>query len=430
MPTHPAPLRVWHRAIIGLPVFTLLLAVLCLLAACQGSGTRPTLATGGSAQTPQATSWPPASPWPRSTRTPDAPLLALSIRAEEIEMAPTPLRAGYPFTITGVIHNDSAVPAPNVPVLIHLSANQEELGYTSFIEIMSITVPASQSVPISVPVHWNLAGGEHHLWVQVNRLPNAWQPQAPTPPEENLADNVVLLDLTIDPFDAYVSDLCPGRVDLEVGPLDVLPDPDKQLVIVQIHNLGNRAAYNVPVIALSRMASGIAYSPAIAPCGGTTRVQIALDQPFVEGESFSVRVNPPDWEDGLVEDNYANNEVSVSSGLPGAAEQQLGSLHDYDFRIDAAEFEVPQASVVLIRVYNIGTRDAANVPILVTNEAGRKLNDVVPLVQGSGSGVAAIRLASLWNRGGKLTFTVNPEGAKGGYPETNRQNNIATFAVP
>jgi len=281
-----------------------------------------------------------------------------------------------------------------------------------------------------VPVYANLAGGEHRLWVQVNRVPNAWQPQTPTQPEEDLADNLVLIDLMIDPFDAYVSDLCPGRVDLEVGHLDVLPDPEKQLVLVQIHNLGNKAVYNVPVVALSREASGIAYTPAIPPCGGTAMVQVALDRPFVEGESFSVRVNPPDWEDGLVEDNYANNEVSVSSGLPGAAQQQLGSLQDYDFSIDAAEIEVPQASVVLIRVHNLGTRDAANVPILVTNETGRKLNDVIPLVQGGGSGVVAIRVSSLWKRGGTLTFTVNPEKGTGGYTEINRQNNVATFALP
>lgn len=426
----PAALRVWHRAIIGLPAAALLLAILGLLTACQDNGDPPTPAAGSSTQTPEATTWPPASRQPQPTRTPEAPLLALSIRADEIKMAPIPLRAGYPFTITGVIHNVSPVSAPNVPVLVHLSADQERLGYTPFVEIMTVTVPASQSVPITVPVRCNLAGGEHHLWMQVNRLPNAWQPQVPIQPEENLADNMVLLDLMVDPFDAYVSDLCPGRVDLEVGPLDVLPDPDKGLVMVQIHNLGNEAAYNVPVIALSRAASGIVYSPAIPPCGGTARVQVVLDQPFLEGESFSVRVNPPGWEDGLVEDNYTNNQVSVSSGLPGAAEQQFGSLQDYDFRIDAAEIEVPQVFIVLIRVYNLGTRDAANVPILVTNEAGRKVNDVIPLVQGSGSGVAAIRLGYLWNPGGTLTFTVNPEGAKAGYPETNRQNNTATFALP
>ena len=399
-----------------------MVATLCLLSACQGDGAGPT-ATGGSTQTPEAT---PS----RATSTPEPPILALSIVTEEIKLEPSPLRAGYPFTITGVVHNDSAVPADGVPVLVHLSANQEELGYTSFVELLSVTVPASQSVPIIVPVHWNLAGGEHRLWVQVNRLPDAWQRQAPTLPEGNLADNLALVDLMIDPFDAYASDLCPGRVDLEVSPTDVIPDPERQLVLVQVHNLGNKAAYNAPVIALGRNTSGMAYTPVIPPCGGTARVKVAVDQPFVEGAAFSVQVNPPGWEDGLVEENYANNQVSVSAGLPGAAQQQLGALQDYDFSIDAAEIEVPQASVVLIRVYNHGTRDAANVPIVVTNEAGRKVDDVVPLVQGSGSGVVAIRVASLWTSGGTLTFTVNPENARDGFPETNRQNNVATFIGP
>jgi hypothetical protein len=406
----------------GLVAVFLLLALLCLLSACQGN-TQATSAAGSSTPTPEATA-------ARATRTPEPPLLALSILAEEIQLAPLPLRAGHPFTITGVIHNDSAVPAADVPVLVHLSANREELGFTSFVEVLTVTVPASDSVSLNVPVNWNLAGGEHRLWVQVNRLPNAWQSWAPTQPEANLADNLVLLDLMVDPFDAYTSELCAGRIDLEVGPLDVLPDPERQLVLVQVHNHGNKAAYNLPVIVLGRKASGIAYTPVILPCGGTVRVEVALDQPFSEGESFSVRVNPAGWEDGLVEDNYTNNEVSVSAGLPGAAEHQLGSLHDYDFRIDAAQIEVPQEFIVLVRVYNHGTRDAANVPIQVANQAGRTLNDVVPLVQGSGSGVVAIRVGSLWSPGGTLTFTVNPEDAKNGYPETNRQDNVATFALP
>ena len=423
MRTLSAPLRAFAQAMASLVAICLLVIAASLLLACRGNEAQPTSAAGSS---PQASDIAPSRP----TRTPEPPLLALSIRPEELKVVPTPLRAGYPFTITAVIHNDSDQPAPNVPLLVHLSANQEGLGYTSFVELITVTVPASQSVPVSIPVRWNLGGGEHRLWVQVNRLPNAWQSQTPTQPEANLVDNLALLDLMIDPFDAYVSDLCPGRVDLEVGPLDVLPDPEKQRVLVQIHNLGNKAAYNLPVVVLSRKASGIAYTSAIPPCGGTARVEVTLDQPIVEGESFSVRVNPQGWEDALVEDNYANNEVSVSSGLPGAAQQGLGSLQDYDFRIDATEIEVPQASVVLIRVYNAGTRDAANVPVLVTNAAGRKLNDVVPVVQGGGSGVVAIRVASLWSRGGTLTFAVNPPENAGSYPEINHQHNVATFALP
>jgi hypothetical protein len=44
--------------------------------------------------------------------------------------------------------------------------------------------------------------------------------------------------------------------------------------------------------------------------------------------------------------------------------------------------------------------------------------------------VAAIRVGTLWTRGGALTFTVNLPGAKGAYPESNRSNNVATFTLP
>jgi len=408
----PATLRAWWSRMAGPTAIVLLLGLMFLIAACQGGDARPTMEIAA------------------GTITPEPPILALSIVTDELKIEPMPLRAGHPFTITGVIHNDSPVSADDVPVLIHLSANQEKLGYTSFVELLTVTVAASQSMPITVPVRWNLAGGEHRLWVQVNHLPVAWQSRAPTRPEENLADNLALVDLMIDPFDAYTSDLCPGRVDLEIGPSDVLPDPERQVVHVLVHNLGNKAAYNAPVIALGRRTSGMAYTPIIPPCGGTARVAIAVDQPFGEGESFSVQVNPEGWEDGLMEDNYANNAVSVAAGLPGAAQQQLSSLQDYDFSIDAGEIEVPEAGIILIRVYNHGTRDAANVPIQVTDEAGHKVNDVVPLVQGSGSGVVAIRVASLWKAGGTLTLTVNPEDAREGFPEVNRQNNAVTFAIP
>lgn len=423
MRTLPATLRAWSPRMAGITSIVLLLGLMCLISACQGSNAGPTIEATDGTITPAPISW-------RATSTPEPPILALSIVTEELKVEPTPLRAGHPFTITGVIHNDSPVPASDVPVLIHLSANQEKLGYTSFVELLTVTVAASQSVPITVPVHWNLAGGEHRLWLQVNYLPRAWQPRAPTLPEENLADNLALVDLMIDPFDAYTSDLCPGRVDLEIGPSDVLPDPERQVVHVLVHNLGNKAAYNAPVVALSRNTSGMAYTPIIPPCGGTARVEIAVDQPFEEGEAFSVRVNPEGWEDGLVEDNYANNIVSVAAGLPGAAQQQLSSLQDYDFSIHAGEIEVPELGVLLIRVYNHGTRDAANVPIQVSDDAGHKLNDVVPLVQGSGSGVVAIRVASLWKAGVTLTLTVNPEDAGEGYPEVNHQNNVASFAIP
>jgi hypothetical protein len=44
--------------------------------------------------------------------------------------------------------------------------------------------------------------------------------------------------------------------------------------------------------------------------------------------------------------------------------------------------------------------------------------------------VAAIRIGYVLTRGGTLTFTVNPEGAKGAYPEANRDNNRAQIKLP
>jgi hypothetical protein len=70
------------------------------------------------------------------------------------------------------------------------------------------------------------------------------------------------------------------------------------------------------------------------------------------------------------------------------------------------------------------------VPILIENEAGRKITDAIPLVQGGGQGVAAFRVGYLWIRGGELTFTINPEGVEGAYPESVRDNNVATFTLP
>jgi hypothetical protein len=70
------------------------------------------------------------------------------------------------------------------------------------------------------------------------------------------------------------------------------------------------------------------------------------------------------------------------------------------------------------------------VPISVENEAGRKLTDAIPVVQGEGSGLAAIPVGYLWIPGGTLTFTVNPIDAAGALPETQRDNNTATFTLP
>ena len=146
---------------------------------------------------------------------------------------------------------------------------------------------------------------------------------------------------------------------------------------------------------------------------------------------MTVHVNPQDWGDSLQEDNFDNNRLAIAAGLaPGMVISASSIPQDYDCSISTADLETPQLWLVLVTVHNLGTRDAAMVPIRVENEAGRKITDAIPLVQGNGLGVAAIRVGYLWTRGGTLTFTVNPQGAKGAYPETNQDNNVATLALP
>jgi hypothetical protein len=368
---------------------------------------------------------------PSVTATPTVPPVDLTLGAENVTVGPVPLRAGFPFTVTAVVRNNLGVDAVDVPLMVHISAAQEEIGYSPFVELLTITVPASQSLPVEVLVDWNLAGGEHQLWVQVNRLPDAWQSRVATLPETDTGDNIALLELMVDPFDAYASDLCSGRVDIEIGPADVVPEPDQQRILVVVHNIGNRAVYNLPVIVLGDQVMGINYTPAIPPCGGTARVYVEVDRPLTQGESLTVLVNPRDWERGLAEDDFDNNRVSVAAGLaPGIAIPPDSGLEDYDFSISSDGIEIPQLWIVQVTVYNLGQRDADMVPIRVENEAGRKITDAIPLVQGNGLGVAAIRVGYLWTRGGTLTFTVNPQDAKGVYPETNRDNNVATFTLP
>ncbi len=425
-------MRRWH-------LLTLLLLLL-LLAAC-GEG-------NGGVQEEAAATVPPsrATLDARLAGTPGAaaeaeptPAVDLSLADQKVALTPLPLRAGVPFSVSLSIQNNLARPAVDVPVMVYVSAEQEEIGYTSFLDVFSVTVPASQSLAVEVPVQWNFAGGEHQLWVQVNRLPLAWQtrgdPILPHPfstlPETETADNIVLRKVEIDPFDAYHSDLCPGRVDVEIGPADVLPEPNRQRVLVRVHNPGNRAVYNLPVVVLGDGISGIAYTPAIPPCGGTAEVYVPVDRPFEQGESLAVEVNPVEWADSLQEDDLANNRVTVAAGLaPGMVVPPGSGLEDYDFGITASDVETPETYILLVTVHNLGTRDAAMVPILIQNAAGRKLTDAIPLVQGSGTGVAAIRAGYLWTRGGTLTITVNPADAKNGYPEANRENNVATFQLP
>lgn len=365
------------------------------------------------------------------TPTPSVPLVDLALDEEGVTVAPLPLRAGFPFSVTVTVLNRSDIPAVNVPLTVHISAMQEEIGYSSFLQVLTATVPASQSLPLEVPVNWNFSGGVHELWVQANRLPQAWQSDLPLLRETDISNNIVLLELMVEPFDAFTSDLCPGRVEVEINPEDVLPEPDRQRVLVRVHNLGNRAVYNLPVVVTGQDLMGITYTPAIPPCGGVAVVSVHLDRPFKQGEALAVLVNPSEWVGALAEDEYENNLVTVTAGLAPGVDVPPGSgLEEYDFSVSTADIETPEPWIVLVTVHNLGTRDAAMVPVLVENEAGRTVADAIPLVQGGGLGIAAIRVGYLWTPGGKLTFTINPEDAEGAYPETNREDNMATFTLP
>jgi hypothetical protein len=177
--------------------------------------------------------------------------------------------------------------------------------------------------------------------------------------------------------------------------------------------------------------TGIAYTPTIPPCGGTTEVLVELDQPFEQGTSLTVQINPEAWGIGLPEDDYDNNQVAVTAGLaPGMQIPPGSGLDDYDFAIATTDIETPEAWIILVTAQNHGSRDAAMVPIRVENEAGRQITDAIPLVQGDGLGLAAIRVGYLWTPGGVLTLTINPEDAENPYPESNRENNVATFRLP
>jgi hypothetical protein len=220
-------------------------------------------------------------------------------------------------------------------------------------------------------------------------------------------------------------------VDVQIGPTDVLPEPEKQRVLVRVQNVGNRAVYNLPVVVTGDQMSGITYTPAIPPCGGTTEVYVEIDRPFHQGEWLTVEVNPSEWVGGLEEDDADNNRVTVVAGLlPEVVGLPDSSVEDYDFALTSADIEIPEMWMVMVTVQNLGTRDADMVPVRVENAAGRKIVDSIPLVQGEGLGVAAMRVGYLWLPGGTLTFTVNPEDAKGAYPEGHRDNNVATFTLP
>lgn len=362
---------------------------------------------------------------------PAIPPIDLTLNEEDVSVEPRPLRAGFPFTVTAAIHNNAELPAVDISFMIYISSKQDEIGYTSFLQLLTVTLPASQTVQVEVPVDWNFAGGEHQLWVEVNHLPDAWQARVPTHPEEDASDNIVLLGLVVDPFDAYLSDLCPGLLDVEIGPADVLAEPDRQRVLVRVHNVGNRAVYNLPVVVTGEQLAGISYTPVIPPCGGTAEVYVEIDRAFQEGEALTVQVNPSEWASGLQEDHTGNNQVTVTAGwAPGVAIPSVGGLEDYDFGLSTIDIEIPEPWIVLVTVHNFGTRDADMVPIRIENEGGRRIVDAIPLIKGEGIGVAAMRVGYLWIPGGTLTFTINPEDAKGAYPETNLGNNVATFTLP
>ncbi len=405
----------------------LLLPLFLLLLSLVGCGSRPT-------EDPTQNA-PPQERY-RATATPDegtprALALDLVLTDSDVSVAPLPLQAGVPFTVTATIHNESAVRAPDVPLMLYISAQQEKIGFQSFLQVLTLTVPASGTVPVDIPVDANLSGGEHRLWLQVNRVPDNWQTRLQTQPERDLGNNMVLRDLMVEAFDAYTSDLCAGRVDVEIAPADLLPDYAHQRVRVRVHNLGNQAVYHLPVVVLGDRVTGVAYTPAIPPCGGTAEIEVPLDGPLEEGQSLTVMVNPADWEEGLPESSMDNNQVTIVAGLAQGDAVPTKGLHDYDFSITTADISIPQAWTLLIQVHNGGTRDADMVPIRIENEAGRKLNDAVPLVRGGGGfGVAAMRVGYLWTPGGTLTLTVNPLDARNAYPEANRENNVATFTLP
>jgi hypothetical protein len=158
---------------------------------------------------------------------------------------------------------------------------------------------------------------------------------------------------------------------------------------------------------------------------------VEIDRPFQEGETLTVQVNPSEWEGGLPEDQTDNNKVTVTAGwVADEAFSIPGSLEDYDFSLITEDIEIAEPWTVLITAHNLGTRDAARVPVRIENEGGRKLTDVIPLVQGEGMGVAAVRVGYLWIPGGTLTLTINPQDASGAYPEMNQENNVATFTLP
>ena len=405
---------------------------MALLLITQGCGNRESREQAGHTIPPSAPADLLLEPSPSPPTTHSTLPVDLALTEKDISIIPSTLQAGVPFTLTLTIHNQATVLAPHVPVMIYLAGEPDRIGYTPFTQLLTVTVPALASRMVTIPIHWIFAGGDHRLWARVNLLPEAWQPGIPTLPENDREDNSVLLKLRMAPFDTSPSNLCPGRLDVEVGPTDILLDLEQNRVGVRVHNLSNQAVYHVPIVISGDQWAGLIYTPAIPPCGGTAQVYTEVGRPLYQGEVLIVQVNPPQWEDKLPEDNLNNNQITFTVDLAAETTILASSQQpeEYDFSILATDIETPEPWIALVTVHNLGTRDAADVPIRIENQAGRKITDAIPLVRGNGLGVAAIRIGYLWTRGGVLTFTVNPPEVKGAYPETRRDNNVVVFVLP
>lgn len=406
----------------------ILLLCLALLVSCgQGQADPQPTATPAYGELPAAIG---AAAEPGGEVTSAPAVVELAISDKDISFRPLPIRAGMPFTLTAVIHNLSPITVTAVPLLVYISEVPGQFGFSPFLTVVTATVPPTHSLPVEVPVRWNLPGGEHELWVRVNSLPPAWQDQFTLLPEARLADNAVSLGLAVQPFDAYASDLCAGRVDVGLEAGGVWCEADLHQVHVRVQNLGNQAGYNLPVIVTAGQATGLAYTPALPPCGGTVTVIVSLDHALKPGEPFRVQVNPEGWPDGLAEDDFGNNELEATAGLQPEPGQTGAPVTDYDFAVSEADVDLSQAGIVVLTVHNLGTRDAAQVPVRIEGRAGRKILDTLTLVKGGGLGVVAVSLGQVSGSGVTLTITVNPPDAKGAYAESQRDNNVVTILLP
>jgi len=225
----------------------------------------------------------------QSTPTPNVPSVQVSLAPRDVSVKPLPIQAGYPFTITLVIHNDGGASPEPAGDGLHLSrAGNDRL--LSLHGVLTVTLPSTRPVTLEVPVRWNLTGGENRLWAQVNRLPKAWQPESPTWPEEDKSDNSVLLELIVEPFDAYRSDLCSGRVDVEID-AGVVAERAASAFGCPSTTPGTRppttSRWSFPA---KTWRASPTHRP--SPVRGTAEVWVQVDRPLAEGESIAVNVTP------------------------------------------------------------------------------------------------------------------------------------------